>query len=153
MHHLSLLISAASIIVSILVSRFLTLRIIDRLNRRAGQTAHFLATPAGSAILFALVFVVVWCVVSFLMAIPWLLSQLLNVLTISADYAQSSSGGPILNEHRAVVGMVCQTLTISDDNDQSQMTWKFARLSRSILLLLQGTRCGKPTMAQRAEVQ
>ena len=74
-HHLSLFISAASIVVSILVSRFLTLRIIGRLNRRAGQTTHFLATPVGSTILFALVFVVVWCVVSFLLAIPWLLLQ------------------------------------------------------------------------------
>jgi S1-C subfamily serine protease len=43
-------------------------------------------------------------------------------ITITADYAQGSSGGPILNEHGAVVGMVCQTLTISDDNDDSQMT-------------------------------
>ena len=33
-----------------------------------------------------------------------------NVLTITADYAQGSSGGPILNEYGAVVGMVCQTL-------------------------------------------
>lgn len=60
----------------------------------------------------------------------------INVLTITADYAQGSSGGPILNEHGAVVGMVCQTLTISDDNGESQMTWKFSRPSSSILALL-----------------
>jgi len=64
----------------------------------------------------------------------------INVLTITADYAQGSSGGPILNEHGAVVGMVCQTLTISDDNDESQMTWKFSRPSSSILALLQNAR-------------
>jgi S1-C subfamily serine protease len=60
----------------------------------------------------------------------------INVLTITADYAQGSSGGPILNEHGAVVGMVCETLTISDDNDEGQMTWKFTRPSSSILALL-----------------
>ena len=59
-----------------------------------------------------------------------------NVLTITADYAQGSSGGPILNEHGAVVGMVCQTLTISDDNDESQMTWKLTRPVSSILALV-----------------
>jgi len=63
----------------------------------------------------------------------------INVLTITADYAQGSSGGPILNEHGAVVGMVCQTLTISDDNDGSQMTWKFSRPSSSILAILEGS--------------
>jgi S1-C subfamily serine protease len=63
----------------------------------------------------------------------------INVLTITADYAQGSSGGPILNEHGAVVGMVCETLTISDDNDEGQMTWKFTRPSSSILALLEGS--------------
>jgi len=62
----------------------------------------------------------------------------INVLTITADYAQGSSGGPILNEHGAVVGIVCETLTILDDDGENQMTWKFARPSSSILPLLQG---------------
>lgn len=66
----------------------------------------------------------------------------INVLTITADYAQGSSGGPILNEHGAVVGMVCETLTISDDHDGSQLTWKFARPSSSILPLVHGSRPG-----------
>lgn len=66
----------------------------------------------------------------------------INVLTITADYAQGSSGGPILNEHGAVVGMVCETLTISDDHDISQMTWKFVRPTSSILPLLQGQQPG-----------
>jgi len=64
-------------------------------------------------------------------------------ITITADYAQGSSGGPILNEHGAVVGMVCQTLTISDDSGESQMTWKFTRPSSSILSLLQGAQPGR----------
>jgi S1-C subfamily serine protease len=65
-----------------------------------------------------------------------------NVLTITADYAQGSSGGPILNECGAVVGIVCQTLAIEDEEGGSQMTWKFARPSSSILLLLQGGQAG-----------
>lgn len=67
----------------------------------------------------------------------------INVLTITADYAQGSSGGPILNDHGAVVGMVCETLTISDDHDISQMTWKFVRPTSSILPLVQGARPGE----------
>jgi S1-C subfamily serine protease len=63
----------------------------------------------------------------------------INVLTVTADYARGSSGGPILNQHGAVVGMVCQTLTISDDNDETQMTWKLARPSSSILAMLRGS--------------
>jgi serine protease Do len=59
-----------------------------------------------------------------------------NVLTVTADYAQGSSGGPILNEHGAVVGMVCQTLTISDADEDAQMTWKFCRPTSSLLALL-----------------
>ena len=62
-----------------------------------------------------------------------------NVLTITADYAQGSSGGPILNEYGAVVGIVCQTFAINDDDGGNQMTWKFARPASSILPLLQGS--------------
>jgi serine protease Do len=74
----------------------------------------------------------------------------INVLTITADYAQGSSGGPILNEYGAVVGMVCQTLAISDDDGESQMTWKFARPVSSILSLLQERRPSSQSAAQRA---
>ena len=62
-----------------------------------------------------------------------------NVLTITADYAQGSSGGPILNEYGAVVGIVCQTFAINDDDGNNQLTWKFARPASSILPLLQGS--------------
>ena len=75
-NNLGPLFSLACVVVSILASRFLTLRIIDRLNRQAEQTAHFFTTPVGSAVLFAAVFVVVWCAVSFVAALPWLLFHL-----------------------------------------------------------------------------
>jgi S1-C subfamily serine protease len=62
-----------------------------------------------------------------------------NVLTITADYAQGSSGGPILDEYGAVVGIVCQTFAIDDDDGGNQMTWKFARPASSILAILEGS--------------
>ncbi len=60
-------------------------------------------------------------------------------LAITADYAQGSSGGPILNEQGAVVGMVCHTMSLCADGDPDsmQMTWKLTRPSSSILALLQ----------------
>jgi S1-C subfamily serine protease len=62
----------------------------------------------------------------------------LNVLTITADYAKGSSGAPILNEHGAVVGIVCETLPLYGDAQEQdvQMVWKFSRPSSSILALL-----------------
>jgi len=62
----------------------------------------------------------------------------LNVLAITADYAKGSSGGPILNEHGAVVGIICQTRALFHDEDESepQLTWKFSRPSSSLLALL-----------------
>lgn len=62
-----------------------------------------------------------------------------NVLTITADYAQGSSGGPILDERGAVVGIVCQTFAIDDEDGGNQMTWKFARPASSIWALLEGS--------------
>lgn len=60
-----------------------------------------------------------------------------NALAITADYAQGSSGGPILNENGAVVGMVCHILSVcSGDSSTPQMTWKMARPAGSILSLL-----------------
>ncbi len=64
----------------------------------------------------------------------------IDALAITADYAQGSSGGPILNEQGAVVGMVCHTMSLCADGDPGsmQMTWKMTRPSSSILALLQG---------------
>jgi S1-C subfamily serine protease len=61
-----------------------------------------------------------------------------NVVAITADYAQGSSGGPILNEHGAVVGIVCQTKSLCSDpnTEETQMTWKLARPASSILALV-----------------
>ncbi len=66
--------------------------------------------------------------------------QPIDALAITADYAQGSSGGPILNEQGAVVGMVCHTMSLCADGDPGslQMTWKLTRPSSSILALLQG---------------
>ena len=62
----------------------------------------------------------------------------LNVLAITADYAKGSSGGPILNEHGAVVGIICQTRALFHDEDETepQITWKFSRPSSSLLAIL-----------------
>jgi S1-C subfamily serine protease len=69
----------------------------------------------------------------------------LNVLAITADYAKGSSGGPILNEHGAVVGIICQTRALFHDEDETepQITWKFSRPSSSLLALLKAPAKGK----------
>jgi S1-C subfamily serine protease len=61
-----------------------------------------------------------------------------EVLTVTTDYAVGSSGGPIVNEHGAAVGMTCQTLPISHDEEQGdlQMVWKFSRPATTLLALL-----------------
>lgn len=61
-----------------------------------------------------------------------------NVLAITADYARGSSGGPVLNESGAVVGVVCETMSVCRDEDTAnvQMTWKFCRPSGAILALV-----------------
>lgn len=102
MHHLSPFISAASIVVSILVSRLLTLRIIDRLNRRAGQTTHFLATPPGSAILFAGVFVVVWFAVSFVRCVLAMATSSLVVTGALGVSDGSASGSGYVRRAKAL---------------------------------------------------
>lgn len=60
-----------------------------------------------------------------------------DVLAVTAEYGKGSSGGPILNEHGAVVGIICQTRALSYDEDgtEPQMTWKFCRPSSSLLAL------------------
>ena len=68
-------VSVASIVIAAVLGQLVTRRIIYMVSNPLDGKTHLLATPVGSAILFALVFVVVWCVVSFILAIPWLLAQ------------------------------------------------------------------------------
>lgn len=69
------LVSVASIVIAAILSRLATRRILDWVGNPVDGKPHLLATPVGSALLFALVFVVVWCVVSFILAIPWFFAQ------------------------------------------------------------------------------
>ena len=69
------LVSVASIVIAVILSRLVTRRIVHVASKPIDRKTHLLATPVGSAILFAIVFVVMWCVVSVLLVIPWLLAQ------------------------------------------------------------------------------
>lgn len=68
-----------------------------------------------------------------------------NYMCITADYAKGSSGGPVLNEHGAVIGMVCSTRTTyygernKDPDDDVQMVVKFCIPGESIRNLLRKT--------------
>lgn len=66
--------------------------------------------------------------------------QPVDVLTVTTDYAVGSSGGPILNQHGAAVGMTCQTFPIFHDERQFdvQMIWKLARPMSTLLRLISG---------------
>jgi S1-C subfamily serine protease len=68
-----------------------------------------------------------------------------DVLAITADYAKGSSGGPILNEHGAVVGVICQTRALFHDEDEGepQLTWKFSRPSSRLLAMLNAPTKGR----------
>jgi S1-C subfamily serine protease len=66
-------------------------------------------------------------------------------MSITADYARGSSGGPVLNDHGAVVGMVCSTRTTyygeknKEANDDVQMIVKYCVPGESIRALLKAT--------------
>ncbi len=70
-------VSVASILVAGLLSRFITQRIIQLAARPSDQKSHLhaLATPAGSAILFTVIFAALWFAVSLVLVIPWWLAQ------------------------------------------------------------------------------
>jgi S1-C subfamily serine protease len=63
-------------------------------------------------------------------------------LAISADYAKGSSGGPVLNDCGAVIGMVASTMPIyyskgkNGEQQNIQMVWKHCVPAESLLALL-----------------
>jgi serine protease Do len=69
-------------------------------------------------------------------------APLVKYMSVSAEFARGSSGGPVLNEHGAVVGMVCSTKTVyygekgKDKDDDVQMVMKFCIPGDSIKELL-----------------
>ncbi len=86
--------------------------------------------------------------------------QPLSVLAISADYGSGSSGGPILNNHGAVVAVACQAIPLFHDEHEKepQMVWKLSRPSCSILAMLSSATAGhalavvkNPSAAGRSE--
>ena len=76
-----------------------------------------------------------------------------NYMCITADYAKGSSGGPVLNENGAVIGMVCSTRTTyygeknKDPDDDVQMVVKFCIPGESIRHLLRKTPALPPAPA------
>lgn len=69
------LMSLISIIVAGTVSHALTRRMVGRLRRRSGSKPHPLASEVGIAIVFGIIFIVVWCVTSLLLVLPLVLAQ------------------------------------------------------------------------------
>jgi S1-C subfamily serine protease len=67
--------------------------------------------------------------------------QPVKMLGVTVEYGPGSSGGPILNEHGAVVAMACQAVPVvqADQEKGTQLIWRLSRPSCSILDLL-----GKP---------
>jgi S1-C subfamily serine protease len=72
--------------------------------------------------------------------------QPLRVLAVTCDYGSGSSGGPILNEHGAVVAVACQAIPLlqQDHEKNVQMIWRFGRPSCSILDMLISSRHEPP---------
>jgi serine protease Do len=64
--------------------------------------------------------------------------QPLRVLAVTCDYGPGSSGGPILNEHGAVVAVACQAIPLlqQEQGKNVQMIWRFARPTCSIFDML-----------------
>ncbi len=76
-------------------------------------------------------------------------------MSVGADFAKGSSGGPVLNEHGAVIGMVASTSTIyygerGEPDDDVQMVVKYCVPGKNILSLLKG---GERPHRTRAEVK
>jgi serine protease Do len=66
----------------------------------------------------------------------------LRVLAVTTDYGPGSSGGPLLDDHGAVIGITSQSMPLmKQDGEKSvQMLWRFGRPACSILDMLNGTK-------------
>lgn len=74
-------------------------------------------------------------------------------MTVTADFAVGSSGGPVFNRHGAVVGMVARTHTINADpkseSPTTQMVVKMTIPSEDILSLIEGGKGRTTTTKER----
>jgi S1-C subfamily serine protease len=81
----------------------------------------------------------------------------IKYMSITADFARGSSGGPVLNEHGAVAGMVCSTRTTyygekgKDKDDDVQMVVKYCIPAESIRALLKKTPGLPPVTKDKTE--
>jgi thiol-disulfide isomerase/thioredoxin len=69
--------------------------------------------------------------------------QPMKVLAVTNDYGAGSSGGPILNEHGAVVAVACLALQLYQQQEHEknvQMIWRLARPSCGIFDMLNSKR-------------
>ncbi len=67
------LMSLISLIVSVALSRKVTYWLINRLARETGNTGHSPATGIAIAVVFAVVFIVIWTSASLLLVLPLML--------------------------------------------------------------------------------
>jgi S1-C subfamily serine protease len=74
-------------------------------------------------------------------------------MTVTADFAVGSSGGPVFNRHGAVVGMVARTHTINADpkseSPTTQMVVKMTIPSEDILSLIESGKGRATTTKER----
>jgi thiol-disulfide isomerase/thioredoxin len=80
-------------------------------------------------------------------------NQTRKALVVTVDYGPGSSGGPILNEHGAVVGLACQAIPLGKKEKEHdvgvQMIWRFARPADDILAMLSKTTSKQPPEAKK----
>ena len=70
------LLQVISIVAALMVSRVLTLMVVRKTSSRPGQKPHPLSTPLGSSLLFAAIFVAVWCLISAILVLVWLVPRM-----------------------------------------------------------------------------
>lgn len=68
-------VSVVSVVIAVVLTPPATRGVIHVAGAFVGRKLDLPATPAGNAVLLALVFVVVWCVVSFFLIVPRLFAN------------------------------------------------------------------------------